>query len=145
MHSPRIDSWTGACAQGREQPDPLSSIVLPFVSGTHSTCLPAVRHAAHNCVPPPSCKTQGPPHSPKKHNTHLRRFLSTSSSGKHSRSLWGPEDGLGACVCVHGKWTRFNCCCFPCECCPSAVRRAECMGQANATAPTPHGTTIVRC
>lgn len=32
--------------------------------------------------------------------THLRRFLSTSSSGKHSRSLWGPADGLGACVCV---------------------------------------------
>lgn len=30
--------------------------------------------------------------------THLRRLRSTSSSGRHSRCLWGPGEGLGACM-----------------------------------------------
>lgn len=34
---------------------------------------------------------------------HLRRFLSISVSGRHSRCLCGPGDGLGACKQQHHR------------------------------------------
>jgi hypothetical protein len=39
-----------------------------------------------------------PPHwTLRCHHTYLRRLRSTRSSGRHSRCLWGPGEGLGAC------------------------------------------------
>lgn len=56
-------------------------------------------HPPYSPPPPRSPACKSPP------RTHFRRFLSSRMSGRHSRVLWGPALGLGACST--SQWRQF--------------------------------------